>query len=926
MKKVDPPSEIRSALGGRNLPEELFRIWEEEGVRTLLPLQAKAIAQGALDGKSLIVIGPTSCGKTFVGELIALMHALGMRRSLYLVPSKALAEEKYADFQRKYARPEVGAQVVISTGDRRDGDRRLSDGDYNIAILTYEKLSALLVFHPTILSGVGALIVDEIQMISDETRGAELELLLTRVKQVSPDLQVIGLSAVVSELRGLDEWLGAEAVIDDHRPVPLREGAITPSGRFEYAEWTASQRTIGGETLFQLRGNDEEELAVSLVCGILKDANEQVLIFVNTVPLTQRVATMIAAGSSLSPAPRAKKAIASLEQTESVERLNTTLDHAVAFHNADLTMEERLAVEDGFRSGEIRCLVSTSTLSMGVNLPASTVVIARPTKWTRDRAGQWAQAPITVGEYRNMSGRAGRFGLRSDDFGRSILISRSPLDQQGMMKEYVNGKPLPLESAFLGQPLDVRILRIFASGLCSTLAALQGFLLRTFGATHVWNTPAAIAALGNELDGAVRGLQSDRLIVVGASGEIKATQLGLVCASSGLSTGTFRDFVQYVMSGNTSGVDVALLASVSPDAGVTFRFSFAEYQARTASMIAQLGEMCQTINSPLTETVLGRPSLSYEEAKSLKYVMAAVAYLSGTATRTIERTASMPAGRIRSIGSMCSWLAETAARIAWVTARKEQAVAMETLSSRYAHGCSEKALLLTQVPYRMHRADREAIVNARFDTLQKIIDVKAVEIARKAQVSLGYVQGLQRAIGELLGPCLELEKQQVARMAATGQSPRPIEELYTATGTVLEQVIDEILKPPFCPLTVSRITPQREGEADLKIVLSNGRHGIVGVSAKENPAEKVGMLKAGSVLQQSPELNPQVFIFFGRPDFDATAIRKASAHVAAGKNYKIIPIAVLAEMVVRYHEERLTSDRVREILEDETGYVSLDRL
>ncbi|MFO1020466.1 MAG: DEAD/DEAH box helicase [Planctomycetales bacterium] len=153
------------------------------------------------------------------GEVILLRNALTGRKCIYLVPFKALAEEKFADFVDRFGREEVGAKIIISTADHREHDRRFGDGDYDIAILTYEKLFDLGA-HPTMLTVIGAIVVDEIQMVADGGRGAELELLLTRCRQLNAQIQIIGLSAVVSDLNGFDAWLNAKAVVSTHRPVP----------------------------------------------------------------------------------------------------------------------------------------------------------------------------------------------------------------------------------------------------------------------------------------------------------------------------------------------------------------------------------------------------------------------------------------------------------------------------------------------------------------------------------------------------------------------------------------------------------------------------------------------------------------------------------------------------------------------------------
>lgn len=303
-----------------------------------------------------------------------------------------------------------------------------------------------------------------------------------------------------------------------------------------------------------------------------------------------------------------------------------------------------------------------------------------------------------------------------------------------------------------------------------------------------------------------------------------------------------------------------------------------------------------------------------------------MAYCTGIASRVIESQLGVSAGKARSIGSMCSWLADTAAQVAWATGTNDGAKEYEVLGGRFSEGCTEEALFLTRVPNRLFRAEREALVEAGYTSFQKLIDTDATVIATAAGVNRARIQGLQRAIIELLGDSLELERQQITRLKVLGIHGDPIERIYTANGVALEQAIEDILVPPFCPLVVSRITKQRHGEADLKFMLSNGRYGVAQVNAREKPDTLVGVVMAGAVLQQSPELKPEVFICFGRPGFDENAINAAESHASNGRNFKIIPIAVLAEMYVRFNESTISEERVGEILEIESGYITTERL
>jgi helicase len=725
--------------------------------------------------------------------------------------------------------------------------------------------------------------------------------------------------------------LGLKLVRDDHRPVPLREGVITPNGLYQFVEWSGAKREPGTEQLPILPQTDLASMAVTLATELLLIEDAQVLAFVSSVDRTSSVAMQIAAANDrIPPARKTKLGIDQLEATESVEALQQSLDHSFAFHNADLTLDERLTIEEGFRSGEVRCLVSTSTLSMGVNLPASAVLIVDYQKWGKS-GGRWAEEPISVAEYRNMSGRAGRFGMRKDALGKSFLLSSSSLSAVGMVRKYLHGDPAPLESALLKQPLDVRLLRILASGLCESIDGLFRFLLRTFAAQSQWTDEISQIELRSQIDASVEILVSANL-VSRTKEKLKCSQLGAICAASGLRVETFTSVESLVAANNASVLDIACVAALGEDTGsggVSLRFATFEYNGRTSVYLRELAELSESIKSPITAALLSRHSVSrpdYETAKRLKYQAIAAGFVSGVPTTNIESHLGASAAKARNIGSMCSWLCDTAAKIAWTKGRAEIAKDFERLAERFYFGCSDSALALAQVPYRMHRSEREDLAKSGYSSLQSIVDTAGEEIAKTAQVSRSRVQGLQRKIVEVLGPSLDLQRAQTVRLKACGIEVGLLEALYTVKGKLLEQAIVDLLVEPFCTLAASRIGTQNDGEADIRLILSNGRNGVAQVTAKDNPNDRIGILKACSVLQQSPELKPDLFICFGRPGFDDKAIAKARAHVAAGSNLKLIPIATLAELYVRFHEGTFTASEMQKFLESRTGHIPVDRI
>ena len=206
--------------------------WIEQGVEILQPIQAKAIQRHRLfEGNNLMISAPTSSGKTFIGELAAVHNALHGKKSIYLVPAKALAEEKFLSFKEFYG--DFGLEIVISTRDRKEYDEAIFHGDFDIAIIVFEKFFQLLNSAEAVISKISLVVVDELQLIADVNRGMNLELLLTKLKLVKSDIQIIGLSAVIGNSRILPEWLKADFPVDYSRPVELRMGYVS-EGVYHY--------------------------------------------------------------------------------------------------------------------------------------------------------------------------------------------------------------------------------------------------------------------------------------------------------------------------------------------------------------------------------------------------------------------------------------------------------------------------------------------------------------------------------------------------------------------------------------------------------------------------------------------------------------------------------------------------------------------
>ena len=444
-----------------DLPKKVIESLKEKGYGTLYPPQAEAIPL-ALSGRNLVVAVPTASGKSLIGYIAAMKAVLENRQKvLYIVPLKALASEKRDDLE-EFAN--LGFRTAMSTGDLDSEETWLKDAD--VIVATSEKADSLLRHGTQWMKDVGLVIADEIHMIHEPDRGPTLEVALTKMMIKNPALQVIALSATISNAIELAEWLNAELVKSDWRPTKLKEGV--------YLDW-------------EIRFDDGTSHAVSEskdeIWSLISDAvtsGGQCLVFVNARRSTESLAVKYSKEmKKLTDVSLSDQETAMLEgESESTaigRKLSLCVNNGIAFHHAGLTYKQRKCVEQAFKAGRIKCIVATPTLAAGVNIPARRVIV-RDTKRFESNSGN---TPIPVMEIKQMCGRAGR--PRYDPYGEAILMAKSYDDYEHLMNDYVMCDSENIISK-LG---NEKILRSHILGLIATedVRSEEGiveFLKRTF--------------------------------------------------------------------------------------------------------------------------------------------------------------------------------------------------------------------------------------------------------------------------------------------------------------------------------------------------------------------------------------------------------------------------------------------------------------
>jgi helicase len=911
-------------LAQYNFPQAILDVWKATEGETLLPVQEMALSNGLLDGRSMVIAAPTSSGKTFLSEIALYKQAQEQRKVLYLAPHKAIIEEKYYDFVNKYQH--YGMKVVVSSGDHAEFDQDIQQGSFDVGLFTYEKLAMLLVAGPNLASSCGLLIVDEIQMLADGSRGAELELLLTKFLTLSANAQILGLSAAIDRFGELDKWLRAYGLSITERPIELREGIYTPDGMFKYREWNSKKS--GEELLVKAPSNNIETMLDALVAHLLI-SGEQLLIFRMDKPKTLETATRLAKILSHDPATSAIEALQALEITTSREQLIECLRKGIAFHNADLMTEERLIVETAFREGHIRVICSTSTLAMGINLPTKTTIIADAVKWERDeKTDKFEKVPLTVAEYRNMSGRAGRYKFK-DTFGRSILLANDQLAFDQYRVNYIGGNVKTIASSLGNRSIVQQVLDIIVSGLGKSEDSIIDFMMHTFAGFRTWTTPETKAVISIMIHDAIQQCLKMDLIAGSNVGNLEPTNLGRVCANKKISLAAFAVLREWLLSSQPLSNFVALYHVVhAPEVSrLTFNMSTDEYRSNFyLRYILDHHEGLGVSQDIVTMFALShQEKIGYEETRRLKMILLATAMIDGVQYRDIEKSFRTRAGIIRGLCEYLTWLIDTAANLAPLFGRTNtEAKMLNILSERIHYGVPEAILPLARLRISMlTRSALMQLLESGYDTPDKILDADISEF--QGVISRKLAINLHENIEQSLKNRLETRKRNhLTRLQKIGADTAVLSALYEQTGTALEITLCDLFVPPFCNCLFERVTKQREGEPDNLLHLPDGNVIAFSVTARET--QNVSMKKAGEIIAGAARFRPVARIVVGRPDFHELAIKNAQEIANDGTNFKILPMFVLAEMFVRVREGRLKDDAVMNILRNQLGYISIETL
>ncbi|GAA0649923.1 ATP-dependent DNA helicase [Salarchaeum japonicum] len=452
------------------LPAGVAGHLEGEGIEAFYPPQEAAVEAGVTAGESLVASVPTASGKTLIAQLGMLSAVERGGKALYIVPLRALAGEKAREFE---AFEEYGVSVGVSTGNYQ------SDGDWlgskDIIVATSEKVDSLIRNGADWVDDLSCVVADEVHLVDDAHRGPTLEVTLAKLRQRVPSLQVVALSATVGNADELADWLDAELVDSDWRPIDLRTGV-------HYGQ--SLHLDDGSQRELSVGGNRNQTSA--LVEDTLADGGST-LVFVNSRRNAESAAGRLGDVSRRFLDGDEREALADIAEeirgvsdTETSDDLADAVERGAAFHHAGLAREHRELVEEAFRDRLVKVVSATPTLAAGVNTPSRRVIVR---DWQRYDGDAGGMQPLSVLEVHQMFGRAGRPGL--DPYGEAVLLANTHEELEELFDRYIYADPEPVRSKLAAEPaLRTHVLAAVATGVARSRDALLEFLSGTLYATQ----------------------------------------------------------------------------------------------------------------------------------------------------------------------------------------------------------------------------------------------------------------------------------------------------------------------------------------------------------------------------------------------------------------------------------------------------------
>lgn len=408
------------------------------------PFQVEAI-ESIRRGRSVVVTAPTGSGKTFIAEQ-AIEDAFGRRRrTFYTTPLKALSNQKFNDFRAAYGSENVG----LLTGDNS------LNGQAPVVVMTTEVTRNMIYGSPHELDDVDYIVLDEVHYLQDRLRGPVWEEIIVHAP---PHVRLVCLSATISNAREFADWVSTrrgpvDLVDSTSRPVPLNnlyaikdrwndvvlieplhrknlEGRLTGKKARRYG----TPRRV--ETIDALQARDLLPAIYFIFSRAGCEDAAGRLLDAGRIYTTPEERSRIVAVAEAKTAHLAAQDLTAL----GYDRWLSELTAGIAPHHAGMVPAFKETVEELFADGLVRVVFATETLSLGINMPARTVVLESLSRFNGE-----THEVLRPGDYTQLTGRAGRRGIDLEGFAVVLHSRYLPLRR---IRELATAGSHPLRSAF----------------------------------------------------------------------------------------------------------------------------------------------------------------------------------------------------------------------------------------------------------------------------------------------------------------------------------------------------------------------------------------------------------------------------------------------------------------------------------------------
>lgn len=452
---------------------------------------------------NIVVSAKTSSGKTACTYMYGGKYVRSKIPIIYIGSLKALVKEKLEDTSDS-KHPWADIPHAVVSGDYAYDEAKLDE--INKALFITITPEALLSKIRNINSAknewikrVGLVVVDEVHLVGDSSRGHNLEVMLIKLTEINPDIQLVGLSGTVPNVQDIAKWFSTlngkptHTVVSQYRPVPVDYHFIP----------------------FQDNKNSEAMRIAQIVDIVRKKGKEQFLIGVYKIAFGEMIQKyLVQAG------------------------LNAEV------YNSTVSAGNRSELLNRFKSGNLQILVSTSGLFTGVNLPARNVIS------THSYAGG---SRISAADLQQLGGRAGRFGYdtKGDVF---YLLPDKTFEED--KERIIVGEPV-MSALTNPRVLATHFLGAINMGYISNLATFRTWIRRTLLHAQENLSDDSIRTTYAEITKALLA----RRMVADTDGSLSLTNRGRIAAQMFLDPYQFADLIsnvrKYLTLSKTNDLELA---------------------------------------------------------------------------------------------------------------------------------------------------------------------------------------------------------------------------------------------------------------------------------------------------------------------------------------------------------------------------------